>query len=508
MINILTDTDQPDDESGEPKVPLVEKVVEKAPPWLFSTAIHFALMIVLALIVSQLPPKPPREIILQPNVALIEDPKKYDVKLGDPNLEATPVTGNELSDNAENPTVAPEDDPLAEAPVNRGPEIEKPNAPGVGTERPDNLTIRSLYDGRSETARRTAMTRGGGDETTEAAVIRGLHWLARQQFPDGHWSLRRGPRKNSYDAAGVDNWTAATGMALLAFQGHGETTEQGEFRDNVRKGWSWLLTQQDDDGCFFRPETQTQDHLFYTQGICTIAICELYAMTRDPVLKEKLRLPAQKALDYCVKHQTSSGGWKYGRNDFQSDLSVTGWVLMALQSGRIAGLDVPEETLDRVGDFLDDIGEAGSKYPYEKGSFVTRSMTAEGLLCRQFLGWERDDPRLLEGADWLIQPDNLVCFTYKDEMGRTNGRDVYYWYYATQMFHHLGGRHWKTWNDVMKQNMCEYQQARKGENEGSWDPTFPSQDRYAGEGRLYVTCLSIYILEVYYRHLPIYRTSN
>lgn len=488
-------------------VDLVEKVVEKAPPWLFSTAIHILLMVTLALCVSQIPPKIAREIILQPQVEIEDDEDlKFDVHVGDPEQQTTPILGSELDDQEENPTITPEPDPNADDPLKSEPESIDPLTHGPAQENPERVPIASLYEGRSETARTTAMLSGGGDETTEQAVLRGLRWLVRNQYRKGYWSLR-GPYSDG--AINVDNWHAATGMALLAFQGHGNTCERGEFRENVKAGWSWLLLQQQDDGAFYKPDSQTQEHLFYTHGICTIAICELYAMTQDPETKAKLKISAQKAIDYCVARQTKTGGWKYGRNDFQSDVSVTGWIVMALHSGRIAGLEVPQETLDRVTAFLDDVGEAGSKYPYEKDMDVNRCMTAEALLCRMFLGWNHDDERLAHGVNWLVEPENLVCFTRRDEMNRLNPRHTYYWYYATQTLHHFQGRQWKTWNDVMKQRVCENQNRTKGDrNEGSWDPYRPTRDAYAAEGgRLYVTCLSIYMLEVYYRHLPIYRIN-
>ena len=45
-------------------------------------------------------------------------------------------------------------------------------------------------------------------------------------------------------------------------------------------------------------------------------------------------------------------------------------------------------------------------------------------------------------------------------------------------------------------------QETNGAEKGSWDPK-GDKDGHDG-GRLYVTCLSTFILEVYYRHLPIY----
>jgi hypothetical protein len=56
-------------------------------------------------------------------------------------------------------------------------------------------------------------------------------------------------------------------------------------------------------------------------------------------------------------------------------------------------------------------------------------MTAEALLCRQYLGWDRNDPRMLEGARLLLNHP----VDYDDD------ENVYYWYYATQMLHHMGG---------------------------------------------------------------------
>jgi hypothetical protein len=120
-------------------------------------------------------------------------------------------------------------------------------------------------------------------------------------------------------------------------------------------------------------------------------------------------------------------------------------------------------------------------------------LTAEGLLCRQYLGWKREDERLRSGVDYLL--NNLPDWRYEE-------RNVYYWYYGTQVCHHMEGTDWRIWNDVIKEMLPEHQEKR-GNERGSWDP---DGDRWgAAGGRLYVTCLSLYILEVYHRHLPIYQ---
>jgi hypothetical protein len=315
-------------------------------------------------------------------------------------------------------------------------------------------------------------------------VKEGLRWLVRQQRSKGFWSLQ-GPYSNGSNA---ENGQAATAMALLAFQGAGYTPEGNNadsFTRVVARGWRSLLRSQQDDGRFIANLTAEQ-HQLYTQAMCTIAICELYGMTKN---REYLD-PAQRAIDYCVRIQTPEGGWRY-QPGIDSDMSVTGWFAMALQSARMAGIEVPSFAFDRISTFLDSVArDNGSRYAYRPQDGATLPLSAEGLLCRQYLGWKRDDPRLRAGVDQLIE--NLPTW---------DKRNVYYWYYGTQVCHHMEGRDWQKWNSVMRQLLPENQEKR-GSERGSWDP---HGDRW-GEagGRLYVTCLSLYVLEVYYRHLPIY----
>jgi hypothetical protein len=341
--------------------------------------------------------------------------------------------------------------------------------------------------GRAPGGSKDKVRRGkGGTDLTQAAVARGLEWLARNQRPDGSWSFA-GPYS---DGTSMDTISAATAMALLAFQGDGNTHVAGKYKTNVARAWKWLLKQQDESGCFY--QSGGINHRFYAHGQCTIAICELYAMTGDTIYRQ----PAQRAVDYCLRTQSPAGGWRYDPNT-DSDVSVTGWIVMALQSAKMAGLNVPKENLRKVEKFLDRIAlNGGSRYPYQENGEVRRSMTAEALLMREYLGWKRDDRRLVNGINWITSPENLIDFQ--------NNRDAYYWYYATQAAFHMEGDAWNRWNTVMRKAVPE-QQVLRGKEMGSWDPLKPSEDqwgRYAG--RLYVTCLSIYMMEVYYRHMPIY----
>jgi len=462
---------------------LTEIATRNAPPWLVSAAIHLGILVVLAVLVVGLPSG--RRILLD---MAIDD--TYAEQLGEQldfnsplqsdtsNVEIAPVLSQ-----SELPEVA---DPLAVP--------EMLEFASDGTFASSELIANQIglaLTGREEGAKAALLGRYGGTKKTEEAVMAGLGWLARNQTQSGAWSLT-GPYADGAPKD-LDNQVAATAMALLAFQGAGITPVGGspaKFRSNVAKGWSWLLKQQDRDGNFYH--LGLRNHRFYTQGQCTIALCELYGMTKAPQYRE----PAELAVQYCLKTQSPEGGWRYEPGG-GSDVSVTGWIVMALQSARMAGVRVPQENLDRIGLFLDSVAERnGSRYRYRKSEGVRLSMTAEGLLCRQYLGWHRNDPRLVEGVEWITADENLIDYV--------KNHDVYYWYYATQVAHHMEGDSWERWNGVMRQ-VVPSQQVKQGRERGSWAPNQPTTAKFSLHGgRLYVTCLSIHMLEVYYRHLPIY----
>lgn len=392
------------------------------------------------------------------------------------------------------PTTRPSNPPVVNVPVST-PNVAD-SAPlqttPTGTVVPG--THGDMFTGRLPGKREAMLAAGGGTAATEGAVAMGLKWLATHQQRDGTWSLR-GPYA---DGSRVENIAAATAMAILAFQGAGHTPggdPKDPYTDVVKRAWKTLLTMQDEHGKFH--ERLEQTHRFYTQAQCTIALCELYGMTHDEAYRE----PAQRAVNYCVRIQSANGGWRYSPGE-PGDLSVTGWFVMALQSARMAGLKVPSPVFDKISEFLDLVARGdeaghgvGSRYAYRLRDGATLSMSAEGLLCRQFLGWKREDPRLEAGVEYLLRglPDK-------------DNKNVYYWYYATQVCHHMEGPAWQKWNHAMRELLPELQETA-GRERGSWDP---QGDRWGGPGyggRLYVTCLSIYTLEVYYRHLPLYHTG-
>lgn len=455
-----------------PPLPSLNDLLEDSPPWLISAVVHMLIVIILGLIVIK--PNLPQSFLLQFDSADVEAPieGELDLPIGVPESDLSSLVQSQ-------PSLAPVDT-MSEDLTTVVPLLPM----DANVERVD--PIRLALSGRQAGMRDALLGAYGGTSGTQSAVMNALRWLARNQSRQGLWSLQ-GPYSNG---ARNENFEAATAMALLAFQGAGYTPQSdksGPFTDNVTRGWKALLAKQDASGNFFQAGQGTSQ--LYTQAFCTIALCELYGMTRD----ERYREPAQRAINYCVEVQAPQGGWRYFPGT-DSDLSVTGWFMMALQSGRMAGLDVPSETLDNVSKFLDSVShEYGSQYGYQENSAPTKSMTAEGLLCRQYLGWQQNDDRLVAGVGYLLE--NLPDWDRSD-------RDAYYWYYATQVCHHMEGQAWQKWNNVMRE-LLPRKQEKNGKERGSWNPEGFRWD--AEGGRLFITCLSTYMLEVYYRHLPIYQ---
>lgn len=393
--------------------------------------------------------------------------------------------------------------PIAAAvrPVEPKPETEIRTPQPAASPEPDKGTgesrtpITAGLSGRGEDAKAALLAASGGTAGTERAVELALGWLARNaEKPDGLWRLT-GPYE---DGGNQENRLAASAMALLALQGAGTTPSSGRHAAVVDRAWKSLLKRQRDDGTFQLGAIPDQ-HSLYSHAQATIALCEALGMTRD----ERFLEPARRAVRYALAAQMPDGGWRYRppepNHENKGDMSVTGWFLMALKTAEMAGLDVPAETYTRLESFLDNVfisDEKGFNYqinPLQKVVDFRPAITAEGLLCRQYLGWGRDHPQLQAGIDRLLAESPL------DMDGRT--RNVYAWYYQTQVFHHAGGRAWESWNKELSEQLPA-KQVRSGREAGSWDRA-NDQWGHIG-GRLYVTCLSTLMLEAYYRHMPIH----
>jgi hypothetical protein len=353
--------------------------------------------------------------------------------------------------------------------------------------------------GRSGSTREQMVREGGGNTLSEAAVARGLQWMTAHQAPDGHWSLdgfnhyAHGPdgsiRPCNCTGTGQNNDIAATAFGLLPLLGSGETHRSTgklhKYAKNVERALKYLILKQNGQGDFGGG--------MYAHGLATIAVCEAYGLSSDPALK----VPAQKAVNFIVAAQSDNGGWRYAPRQ-GGDTSVVGWQVMALKSAQMSGLDVPSKTLAGATKWLDSCASPdGGGYGYTGPADGASAMTAAGLLCREYLGWGPRNPGLIAGVAKLKQSPPT------SDLGRTS---MYYNYYATQVMHHVGGEAWDFWNPKMRDMLIQRQDkgdAQHLHQAGSWDP---KTDSLGGAGgRIMITSMSLLTLEVYYRHLPLYR---
>jgi hypothetical protein len=467
--------------------------------------------------------------------AAVEDVEKTpDLTNTDLGEDDTQIT-NYLVDRIESVSVPGKVDPSAPVGITNAPEaapmtIPPPPGSGGGTggaPKMDEAGTGSMtgdlggrggiynvsgFAGRSGATRQKMLTEGGGNHLSEQAVAAGLQWLALHQAQDGHWGLsdfnkhaRTEPfpgGKISTDSSDpqwkVANDIAGTGFALLPFLGAGLTQKppkkgtQNDYSKGIGAGLAFLIRKQDknrgaDSGNF-------GGQPLYSHAIATIAMCEAYGLTSDQTLKAS----AQMALNYLINAQDAAGGgWRYSPRT-AGDMSVTGWCFQALKSGQMAGLSVPKATMKKVESFLSACESSdGGKYGYLPGGAPSEAMTAVGLLCRMYQGVNPLNPNLQKGIEHLK----------KHPPGATN--DLYYEYYATQVMHHMEGENWNFWNKGPdgsgKGGIRDYLIGRQvkntggAANAGSWPP-----NARVG-GRLGATSLSLLTLEVYYRHLPLYR---
>lgn len=372
---------------------------------------------------------------------------------------------------------------------------------------PSGATLQSLssmnsqsFSSRSVDMKKKLLREYGGNDSSEAAVAKALKWIAKHQMPNGAWTfqhnlVRRDSGGNPGDEARAKAFNAATSLALLPFLGAGQTHLSGEYKDTVKRGLLFLVSNGKAKNIGGMPTLDFTESggTLYSHGLAAIVLCEAFAMTEDPALM----VPAQAAINFTAYAQNTDGGWRYTpRARTEGDTSVTGWHVMALKSAYMGHLTVPPNTVRGAIAFLDRVqSEGGSIYGYtDRSTRLVPGCTAIGLLCRMYTGWDKTHPGLIKGVENIVNVG-------------VNKKDIYYNYYAAQVLRHHGGPDWNRFNVELRDWLVASQETSGGA-EGSWH--FPDSSSHRGPlegGRLCSTAMATMILEVYYRHMPIYAAS-
>ena len=470
------------------------------PAWGISLLVHVAILVLLGLCTIADPVKIINVLTAAPTGE--EGPEVTEFAIDEAELspemqsEEMPETEVDVSESLEvSPTQVEVPMEVATSPLSVS-DLVSDMAPASATlQTISAMSVKSM-DSRSADMKKMLLRQYGGTESSEAAVSNALKWIAKHQMPNGAWTfmhtaVRRDSGANPGDTARARAFNAATAMAILPFLGSGQTHMQGEYKDVVRRGLLFLVSNGKAKVIAGAPTLDFSEEggTLYSHGLAAIALCEAYAMSQDPALMG----PAQAAINFSAYAQNADGGWRYAaRGTPPSDTSVVGWHLMAHKSAYMANLAVPPVTIRGAVNFLDWVSsDEGSMYGYDQPSPTIRpACTAIGLLCRMYTGWDKNHPGLKKGVEHLAK------------IG-VSKEDAYYNYYAAQVLRQFGGEAWENFNGQMRDWLVQEQiPADAGGAGGSW--FYGGGHATDSGGRLYVTAMSTMTLEVYYRHMPIY----
>jgi hypothetical protein len=304
---------------------------------------------------------------------------------------------------------------------------------------------------------------------TQAAIDRGLAWLAARQQDDG-----------SFGAAGYSRNVAVISLAELALLSAGNLPGRGMYGVQVERSLRFLLQAEDDSGFICDPAATSHGPM-YDHGFSTLTLAELYGTTPDSEIRDKL----SRAVRLIISTQNPEGGWRYQPKVSEADISVTICQVMALRAARNAGLFVPAETIDRSIEFVKRSQNADGGFMYMLTGGPSRyPRSAAGVVALYSAGiYEGDEIR--RGIAYLEQNRPV------DEEAGRDTHAMYGHYYAAQAMWHAGGEHWEKWYSAVQELLVKQQQA-----DGSWPDMICSE---------YGTAMATIVLQMPNNYLPIFQ---
>jgi hypothetical protein len=316
----------------------------------------------------------------------------------------------------------------------------------------------------------------GGTPECEEAVVKALRWMKSTQRPDGSW----GPQ---YPAA-------MTGLALLAYLGHCETTQSPEFGETVSKAIAYLVNiGLKNEGRLTSTGTFGGHQTVYEHGICTYALAEAYTLCKGfQITIPDLDIVTTKAAHIIMDGQGTTGGWGYGYASNGNDNSVGFWQIQAVKASNHTGL-IDDDTFNKVSrkalDFISSVQGPNGAVGYRNNPNQSPQLTGGAMLCFQMLD-KGNAKEVRKGMKYI--KDNTT-FKWGDPSA-----NLYYHYYNAQAMINEGGREWDKYNDMFRDELLKAQNS-----EGSWTQ---AGIKHGPINQHMATCLATLMLEVYYRFLP------
>jgi len=329
------------------------------------------------------------------------------------------------------------------------------------------------------------------------SLVKALDYLAQKQTDEGSWP-------------GVYAGNAGiAGLALMAFVGADCVPKK--YSSNIKQAINFLkskYTPSSDyepgskDATYYGGLIHTNNPM-YEHGIATLAlieaIVELDDSSLEPIIEDAIQLIIRtqntehkpEILEGPVNADSLHyGGWRYNPDSTDSDISITGWQILALKAGLMAGFTIPEWSLQKAADFLRACYDKDEQaFTYRVGSGETGCVRAGiGALGLQLCGYT-DDPLIPPTLRYM--QDNPPVWEYEDPGA---GFPFYYWYYATRAMLNAGGDDWRVWKRWMCRLLVDHQN-----EDGSWEGALEETNM-----TIYTTAIGALMLELCCGHLPIY----
>lgn len=313
-----------------------------------------------------------------------------------------------------------------------------------------------------------------GQEITEAqqvAVERGLEALSRRQTQEG--SFGRSADKN----------VAITSICAMAFMQGGNLPGRGKYGPQVEKALNFVLNATQESGLI---AADTVSPPMYGHGFATLFLAEVYGMTGDERVKEKL----QKAVKLIQRSQNEQGGWRYQPAPIDADISVTICQIMALRAARDAGIKVEKQVIDKAIQYVRRCQNADGGFSYQLnqsgfGGASGFARSGAGLSSLFYAGISQGK-EIEKGLTYLLR------FTPGKGKGNAGAEGNYFYghYYAVQAMFLAGGQYWGEWYPAIRDELIK----RQGKN-GLWSGDNTEE---------YATGMALLILQMPNRYLPVY----
>ena len=312
----------------------------------------------------------------------------------------------------------------------------------------------------------------------------GCRYLARAQDPSGTW-------KDSQEGPGV------TGMAMMVLLASGEDPNHGAYATNIRRALRSIIRAQDPSTGFFGGNVGMGHSSMYQHGFAMLAMAEAYGTVDDRRLWSEeggdgKGLSTGASLELAVKLAVTSakknpvGAWRYSPDANDHDTSVSGAILMGLLGARNAGIEFPDETIDRAIDYFASMTAPDGRVGYSSPGGGSDATTSIGTLVMA-IARRKEMPQFVKAADAIKQAS---------QGGRNDGGYPNYTrYYRAQALFQADVEAWKEWNSKV---VSEIKAQRRP------DGGLVSGANGMDGGEFAGTSLSLLALAVNFRFLPIY----